>query len=77
MATADINELLGEIPIGDIAARLGVDEATARPAAVAVLQEFDRLHRTYHAWRPSELSQLNAAIKWLPGVHDWLRRAVD
>jgi hypothetical protein len=34
----------------------GLDEAQARPAAAAVLREFDRLHRTYHAWKPSELS---------------------
>ena len=40
----------------------GLDEAKARPAAAAVLREFDRLHRTYHAWQPSELSDLNAAI---------------
>ena len=38
------------------------DEATARRATDAVLREFDRLHRTYHAWLPSELSTLNAAI---------------
>ena len=40
----------------------GLDEAAARPAASAVLREFDRLHRTYQAWRPSELSALNAAL---------------
>ena len=40
----------------------GLDEAQARPAAAAVLREFDRLHRTYHAWQASELSELNAAI---------------
>lgn len=40
----------------------GLDEAQARPAAAAVLREFDRLHRTYHAWQPSELSELNTAI---------------
>ncbi len=40
----------------------GVDEAQARPAADAVLRELDRLHHTYHAWQPSELSTLNAAI---------------
>lgn len=40
----------------------GLGEAQARPAAAAVLREFDRLHRTYHAWQPSELSELNAAI---------------
>ena len=40
----------------------GLDEAQARPAAAAVLREFDRLHRTYHAWQISELSALNTAI---------------
>ena len=40
----------------------GLDEARARPAAAAVLREFDRLPRTYHGWQPSELSELNAAI---------------
>ncbi|HMW54575.1 FAD:protein FMN transferase [Accumulibacter sp.] len=40
----------------------GLDETAARPAAAAVLREFDRLHRTYHAWKPSELSTLNEAI---------------
>ena len=32
----------------------GLDEAQARPAAAAVLREFDRLHRTYHAWQASD-----------------------
>ena len=40
----------------------GVDDARSRPAAAAVLREFDRMHRTYHAWKPSELSELNAAL---------------
>ncbi len=40
----------------------GVPEAQARAAGNRVLQEFDRLHRTYHAWQPSELSALNEAI---------------
>ena len=40
----------------------GLPEVEARSAAAAVLREFDRLHRTYHAWRPSELSALNLAI---------------
>jgi thiamine biosynthesis lipoprotein len=40
----------------------GVSEAQARAAGNRVLQEFDRLHRTYHAWQPSELSVLNEAI---------------
>jgi thiamine biosynthesis lipoprotein len=40
----------------------GVPEAQARVAGNRVLQEFDRLHRTYHAWQPSELSALNEAI---------------
>jgi thiamine biosynthesis lipoprotein len=33
-----------------------------RQAIAAVLREFDRLHRAYHAWQPSELSALNEAI---------------
>jgi thiamine biosynthesis lipoprotein len=33
-----------------------------RQAIAAVLREFDRLHRAYHAWQPSELTALNAAI---------------
>jgi thiamine biosynthesis lipoprotein len=33
-----------------------------RQAIAAVLREFDRMHRAYHAWQPSELSALNAAI---------------
>jgi thiamine biosynthesis lipoprotein len=40
----------------------GLPEAQARAAGNRVLQEFDRLHRTYHAWQPSELSALNEAI---------------
>ena len=40
----------------------GLEEARAQSAASAVLREFDRLHRTYHAWLPSELSDLNAAL---------------
>ena len=38
------------------------DAARAKAAASAVLQEFDRLHRSYHAWQPSELTALNEAI---------------
>ena len=33
-----------------------------RKAIAAVLREFDRLHRAYHAWKASELSDLNSAI---------------
>lgn len=33
-----------------------------RKAIAAVLREFDRLHRSYHAWQPSELMTLNSAI---------------
>ncbi len=40
----------------------GVPEAQARAAGARVLQDFDRLHRTYHAWQPSELSALNQSI---------------
>lgn len=34
----------------------------ARDAVAEVLREFDRLHRTYHAWQPSEMTALNDAI---------------
>jgi thiamine biosynthesis lipoprotein len=34
----------------------------AQQALAAVLAEFDRLHRMLHAWQPSELTRLNAAI---------------
>lgn len=40
----------------------GAPEAQARQAAAAVLARFDELHRTLHAWQPSELSQLNTAL---------------
>lgn len=40
----------------------GEDEAKADAAANTVLREFDRLHRAYHAWQPSELTALNDAI---------------
>lgn len=40
----------------------GENKAQADAAAAAVLREFDRLHRAYHAWEPSELTALNAAI---------------
>lgn len=38
------------------------DDGKARAAIAAVLREFDRLHRSYHAWQPSELSALNASL---------------
>lgn len=38
------------------------DPAKGRGAIAAVLREFDRLHRAYHAWQPSELTALNEAI---------------
>lgn len=37
-------------------------EATAEAAMAEALLEFDRLHRTYHAWKRSELTALNEAI---------------
>ncbi|MEK6663135.1 MAG: FAD:protein FMN transferase [Pseudomonadota bacterium] len=40
----------------------GETEAKARAAAAAVLQEFDRLHREFHAWKPGPLMALNAAL---------------
>ncbi len=38
------------------------DPARGRTAIAAVLREFDRMHRSYHAWQPSELTALNDAI---------------
>ncbi len=40
----------------------GAPEAEAHAALGEVLREFDRLHRSYHAWQPSELTALNAAF---------------
>lgn len=40
----------------------GAPEAQAHAAMSEVLREFDRLHRSYHAWQPSELTALNDAI---------------
>ena len=40
----------------------GADAAQARTASAAVLQEFDRMHRAFHAWQPSPLTELNAAF---------------
>jgi thiamine biosynthesis lipoprotein len=39
-----------------------VDENSAGLAMGEVLREFERLHHTYHAWQPSELTALNTAI---------------
>jgi thiamine biosynthesis lipoprotein len=38
------------------------DPGVSDAAIAAVLREFDRLHNTYHAWEPSELSALNEAL---------------
>lgn len=38
----------------------GDDETHARAAVAAVMREFQRLHDLLHAWKPSELSALNA-----------------
>lgn len=40
----------------------GVPEPKSREAAAEVLRDLDRLHHSYHAWQPSELSALNDAI---------------
>jgi thiamine biosynthesis lipoprotein len=40
----------------------GAPETQARQATAAVLARFDKLHRQLHAWQPSELSRLNAAL---------------
>ena len=40
----------------------GAPAARAQAALGEVLREFDRLHREYHAWQPSQLTALNTAI---------------
>lgn len=40
----------------------GETEEKAKAGAAAVLQEFQRLNDLLHAWKPSALSELNAAI---------------
>jgi FAD:protein FMN transferase len=40
----------------------GAPEAQAQQATAAVLTRFDALHQQLHAWQPSELSRLNAAL---------------
>ena len=40
----------------------GEDEAKARQAVTQVMREFQRLHDLLHAWKPSALSDLNAAF---------------
>lgn len=38
------------------------DRKGARAAIGEVLRDFDRLHRRYHAWQPSDLSAINEAF---------------
>lgn len=40
----------------------GAPEPQAQQALAAVLARFDTLHRTLHAWQPSDLSRLNTAL---------------
>ncbi len=40
----------------------GENEARAKQGIAAVMREFQRLHDMLHAWKPSELSELNAAF---------------
>lgn len=41
---------------------VSADPEQGRQAIAAVLREFDRLHRAYHAWQDSELTALNSAL---------------
>jgi len=60
---------------------VGDDPAIGRQAIAAVLREFDRMHRTYHAWQPSELTAVNEAIAAgrkatvTPEMADFMREA--
>ncbi|MFA7239119.1 MAG: FAD:protein FMN transferase [Sulfuricellaceae bacterium] len=40
----------------------GEEEKRAQQLIAQVLADFDRMHRTLHAWKPSDLSRLNAAF---------------
>ncbi len=40
----------------------GVDDARAADAVRAVEQALDAVHRRWHAWEPSELTRINAAL---------------
>ena len=40
----------------------GAPETQAQQAIAAALARFDELHRRLHAWQPSDLSRLNAAL---------------
>lgn len=40
----------------------GLPEETAHAATAEVFREFDRLHQAFHAWQPSEVTRLNAAL---------------
>ncbi|MCW8836901.1 MAG: FAD:protein FMN transferase [Rhodospirillales bacterium] len=40
----------------------GIDAETARKAVAAVDADFQRMHRDWHAWKPGELTELNAAF---------------
>lgn len=57
------------------------DPTRGREAIAAVLREFDRLHRQFHAWQPSELTALNKALASgkahtvSPELADYLREA--
>ena len=47
---------------------LGASEAKTQEILANVLRDFDRLHRTYHAWHGSDLMMLNAAFAKGEGV---------
>lgn len=40
----------------------GVEPERARQAASAVSEDFNRIHRTWHAWQESELTRINARL---------------
>lgn len=41
----------------------GVDDATAEAATARLSDDFERMHKDWHAWKPGELDDLNAAFK--------------
>lgn len=42
---------------------VGADETHARAAYNAILDDFDYMHATWHAWQPSALARINSLLK--------------
>lgn len=60
-----------------------VDDATAKAAFGRLQQEFQRMHREWHAWEPGALTRINAAFaagetaQGTPDISEMTRRAQE